>query len=272
MSDFLTRLAQRAIGQAPLVKPSVRPMYAPADLAVMSPGEEGWSEFVDEHESPRQHRRIPAEQRVHHRAAPAAQPPMPLPRGQAVASRDKTALVPPRPSIPSPDPAVAAPERAAPPSPLPIQAAEQVAIAAPAFHLGVAQLIRDESPIERQSRVPLTPRSMEQDAVVAHRNLAEDASGRRPDRHRLGTSPLPSSLSREARLRPAIAPPTDGHQSLSSPLAPFDTAPSAPTIRVTIGRIEVRGAAMPNPPAPARPKRPTLSLGDYLKERDGGNR
>ncbi len=48
---------------------------------------------------------------------------------------------------------------------------------------------------------------------------------------------------------------------------------STPTIQVTIGRIEVR--AIPPPVAPTqRPRtlRPTLSLDDYLKQRNGGQR
>jgi hypothetical protein len=50
----------------------------------------------------------------------------------------------------------------------------------------------------------------------------------------------------------------------------------APTIRVTIGRIEVRAVtSSPQPqqsrPAPARPV-PQLSLADYLKQRSGGRR
>ena len=52
--------------------------------------------------------------------------------------------------------------------------------------------------------------------------------------------------------------------------------PPAPTIRVAIGRIEVRAITPPpTPPAqratPVRPG-PTLSLDDYLKQRDGGQR
>jgi hypothetical protein len=51
--------------------------------------------------------------------------------------------------------------------------------------------------------------------------------------------------------------------------------PPAPTIRVAIGRIEVRAITPPAPPAqqetPARPG-PLLSLDDYLKQRNGGQR
>ena len=47
----------------------------------------------------------------------------------------------------------------------------------------------------------------------------------------------------------------------------------APTIKVTIGRIEVRAVTpTPTPPAPVKAQRsqPTLSLDDYLKQRNGG--
>jgi hypothetical protein len=44
-----------------------------------------------------------------------------------------------------------------------------------------------------------------------------------------------------------------------------------PTIRVTIGRIEVRAVSPPEPP-PRRTKQPTpkMSLDDYLRSRNGG--
>ena len=53
------------------------------------------------------------------------------------------------------------------------------------------------------------------------------------------------------------------------------TPPPAPTIRVTIGRIEVRAIPPPATPAPrARPPQPNPapSLEDYLKQRNGGRR
>jgi hypothetical protein len=47
-----------------------------------------------------------------------------------------------------------------------------------------------------------------------------------------------------------------------------------PTIRVTIGRIEVRAIMPPSPPTRAKPVRPgpTLSLEDYLKQRNKGQK
>lgn len=63
---------------------------------------------------------------------------------------------------------------------------------------------------------------------------------------------------------------TIGPASRFSPV-PADREPLPPTIRVSIGRVEVR-AIMPTPPAPkavpTRP-RPAVSLNDYLKQRGG---
>jgi hypothetical protein len=51
-------------------------------------------------------------------------------------------------------------------------------------------------------------------------------------------------------------------------------APPAPTIHVTIGRVEVRATHSTSPSTPKpRPARPTMSLDDYLRRRgDGGAR
>jgi hypothetical protein len=46
----------------------------------------------------------------------------------------------------------------------------------------------------------------------------------------------------------------------------------APTVRVTIGRIEVRAVTPPSPPelgAGLAQARPQLSLDDYIKQRSG---
>jgi hypothetical protein len=48
---------------------------------------------------------------------------------------------------------------------------------------------------------------------------------------------------------------------------------SAPTIRVTIGRVEVRAIHSPTPaPKPAKPAPPKLSLEEYLRKREGSSR
>ncbi len=70
----------------------------------------------------------------------------------------------------------------------------------------------------------------------------------------------------------AIRPLQPEHSPARSPY-PAEGEPDAPpVVKVTIGRIEVR-AVTPNPPKPrpaAPVRRPSLSLGDYLKRRGGG--
>jgi hypothetical protein len=53
-----------------------------------------------------------------------------------------------------------------------------------------------------------------------------------------------------------------------------EAAPApAPTIHVTIGRIEIRATpAAPAPARPAAPRPPGMSLDDYLRRRDGDGR
>ena len=58
-------------------------------------------------------------------------------------------------------------------------------------------------------------------------------------------------------------------RSSDAPLPRVENAET--TIQVTIGRIEVRAAPSPSRPRPGRP-RATLSLDDYLKQRDGNGR
>ena len=77
--------------------------------------------------------------------------------------------------------------------------------------------------------------------------------------------------------RPAVAPHVESVTPVT-PATPTVSPPvsqSAPTIRVTIGRIDVRAVMPPAPPAPrSRPSRPgpTLSLEDYLQQRREGRR
>ena len=90
--------------------------------------------------------------------------------------------------------------------------------------------------------------------------FADERSGN-PGVHRLQ---LPASLPQSQRVT----------TSERSAAPTTEAASSAPTIRVTIGRIDVR-AVTPPPPAP-RPKPiragPTLSLDDYTRQRKGGER
>src|SRR5215208_776222 len=83
-----------------------------------------------------------------------------------------------------------------------------------------------------------------------------------------------SVASRSIRLRPGGHPergPQEENLRVSAP-----ESPAPPTIRVSIGRIEVR-AITPPPAPPVQPARsarpgPELSLDDYLKQRNGRQR
>ena len=75
---------------------------------------------------------------------------------------------------------------------------------------------------------------------------------------------VPSSLEENGWM------PTNQHSAVPA----SEESSSTPTIRVTIGRIDVRAvtpAASPQRPKPSRPA-PALSLDDYQKQRKGGER
>jgi hypothetical protein len=85
--------------------------------------------------------------------------------------------------------------------------------------------------------------------------------------------PMPPVTAAPAAIRPEqIKPfiPANGRSANHQP--PVTPPPEpAPTVQITIGRIEVR--ATPPPPAKAeqkQPRTPVLSLDDYLRQRNGG--
>ncbi len=95
-------------------------------------------------------------------------------------------------------------------------------------------------------------------------------------------SPSMASTAGSDLVEPLVPPANTYVQSrrLEAPMAgkrgeaQRSETPAAPTIRVTIGRIDVRAVtpAPPAAPAPMRTQRamPALSLEDYLKQRNGG--
>jgi hypothetical protein len=81
-----------------------------------------------------------------------------------------------------------------------------------------------------------------------------------PPRNRPDASPEARGAAPERSLRPAVVVERPAREN-------------APSVRITIGRVEVRAAAAPPPrPAPARPRGPRLSLDEYVRLRDEGRR
>jgi hypothetical protein len=79
------------------------------------------------------------------------------------------------------------------------------------------------------------------------------------------TSEVPEAFSKTRPIQPR-------HRKDLSPVEQRSST-SAPVIRVTIGRVEVRAIHPPAPaPKPAKPAPPKLSLEDYLGKRERGSR
>jgi hypothetical protein len=82
----------------------------------------------------------------------------------------------------------------------------------------------------------------------------------------LGYPPAP--LARPATLAPIVVQPQVRRAAV---LAHESAPPPAPTIQVTIGRVEVRAARQPEPAArQARGAAAAISLDEYLRQRNGG--
>lgn len=58
----------------------------------------------------------------------------------------------------------------------------------------------------------------------------------------------------------------------SGPYRHQPVAPEPPTIQVTIGRVEIRAMASPAPSRKTSARSPAMSLEEYLKQRNGGQR
>jgi hypothetical protein len=90
--------------------------------------------------------------------------------------------------------------------------------------------------------------------TVSRKTVASEAPAARAD--------SPVSLS------PWSLPPTASRRLDSEPRRADD--PDSQPVRVTIGRVEIRGdSPAPAPPAPPEPSRPALTLDEYLRTRGG---
>ena len=256
MSDFLGNLAMRSLGLAPLVQP--RPLTA--------------------------FEALPAEGALAARAAERPAEPMEL-ETESTAWPRPAALSPDQPAALTPAPlevgarrASRAPELETQPAPVP---ASQSAALTPAPNDGARDEGERHAVVAQQaSRMPqpaarqASQATMETQAVAS---LQAPALPARPVAAPASEDETEAPYRRRA-LTPAVeeikAGPIQG-----KPIAPqaeslaerAEWAPAAPTINVTIGRVEVRAAVSPRlSPEPRTERRRAPSLDDYLRARSGG--
>lgn len=273
MSDFLARMAERALRQAPVVEPLVRSRYEPVQTLV--PEETAMSPVTAPPLAP-----LPAAPPEARPVEPAAPPPARPRRASGVPRPDAVE----EPAAHGPVSAPARGELAAdapkqPPradvSPPPrdgdAESAPRVLVTLPEVEpLEVEELL---------TALPAatTPRERDYDAQVPPHGQAAPRGGSRgagPDA--LAVEGAPGVV--RVGVRPAeterlelVAPrPPEGAQ----PRVAGRTQPSRPQpepVRVTIGRVEVVAPPAPAPaPAPDPPGAPRLSLDEYLRTRGLG--
>jgi hypothetical protein len=288
MSDFLTRLAERQLGQSPSVRPNVPATFAPVSHEQAPPEFEVSRAELDafgarsepsraDVASPSPGPRLERPLRKH--PWPVAAEQAPEPRAVIPSSREVRRATPPRLSTldesAESEPMVAPGERVSQ-RPAAVPRPRDVAAPASAPH----QTFPTPSSPRSVSAPPTEP---VRERVVPERSavrpLPEAAP---PDARRLALATVPrlvEASSARARAEPVVAPSRLG---VSAPLplrvatrekTRVEGAGSERIIHVNIGRVRVTAAApAPRPPRPASTPKPRLTLADYLSQRQRGER
>jgi len=309
MADFLTRLASRTLGLAPMAEPVVAPLFAP-DPSL--PEIAGSDEALD------------ASQAVEPAVTRDALPPLSSPTDMVrpVAPRSRPDLIewpallateartaPPSAGETTSRAATAAsdvasvgdlPTRRRPPlSPVTAsESADEDALLIPAAGGPERRSpVRPSTPTTGtpgETRSPARPDSYNslhrptpwtEEPVAASGRSAERQGGVAPPSWDAGPDeplllPLTPAKAREmrrdARAAAVVTPADEPEPSQRAERGPASaTSSSPPTIEVTIGRVEVRAVHPPTPvarPKPAAPVAPRLSLEEYLRNQNGGRR
>jgi len=290
-TDFFSHLLDRALEQAPVLQRRRPSLFEPTDAAGVSPALMGKAGGYGEEEPT-------AEMELWEvRDAPAFQPTTAMPRRAAARSvmpiPESTGLdsvraeEPMRPVTPTGSEARQESRRETTPPSRPAQATPQsVRVVASSVVETIVEkevekpwpAIRSAHPSEGRTITPVVVAPLSPSPV---RPVVVPTSRRDQPSE---TRATPREVSRKREMEAASARPAQAAAPSSAPLPhlPFpvvrspsvpvrEAPPPAPTIQVTIGRIEVR--ATPPAAAPARAARsatPRLSLEDYLRSRSGG--
>jgi hypothetical protein len=294
MTDFLTRLAERSLRIASVVEPLQPPMFAPeSPLAAGVPqettAEEGALASAEPEPSPRFRPVLTVSKGDGEGTMDKARTIAPSPISLVAPSTTLPVEPPSRPLDMQPgvprrelawvvEPPVALAPSVSPRTPQPasahVQEEERKSLPSPVMtpsaqpHETDQQYGHDRS-VSHVAPIPETPI----DALTPEQRPTQGTQDTTPrvigPRVAFEIVPTPSVEIAPTPSAASVEFPADQRQ------ATLESAPPAPTIRVSIGRIEVRAIMPPVPPArhtpPARP-RPQLSLEDYLRQHRGGSR
>jgi len=249
MSDFLDRLAARAIGSETALAPRLPSLFEPLQRAPIMP-------LPDQGEAPL-HRR---------EAAPAApQPPAIAASPRAPAHAREPGEPPAATRVASREPQHAAPSAARTAAVAPREPVRPLSRAVPPVRTGVAE------PVGK-------PPAPEHPAAL-HAPIPPQPSRMVPARKEAVPMPAPTGV-----LLPAPAPvfaasgaaPTRPERSVAARAAAAQSGRGAasatePVVHVSIGRLEVRAAPATAAPAQRREGPRPSSLDDYLRQRGKGS-
>ncbi|MEV7037721.1 hypothetical protein [Amycolatopsis sp. NPDC051061] len=250
MTDFVHRLLGRTGAAAPPIRPVVASLFEPRRARAAVDAALPMGEVTD---SPQETFELPA-------AAPVVTQPPSAPRlASEVPWRE------PEPPAPREDEAPIAQERPAP------REDGTLTVDAPA----AAHPVTVEVVLPEPARLPAAP------ARTTPERPAKTRQGGRAAAPSLEDESAPPSFPAEAepvRAHPVRPAPAAAREPVDvpKPSRPVSRrAPAAePTVHISIGRVEVKAAPQPAP-RPARaesPRRPAVSLDDYLRNRAGGDR
>jgi phage tail sheath protein FI len=128
---------------------------------------------------------------------------------------------------------------------------------------------RAEARVANQ-RLDLKPAPLDELPISTLSGQTENPAGATTSAPRARAQTPSDASSRQIAQRPSVVVPDVVRLEN---LAPTSNPPAAPTIRVTIGRIEVRAVMPPAMPAKERTRTaPKLSLDEYLRSQNGGNK
>jgi len=310
MSDFISRLLERSFAATSAVRPQLGSLFEPppADGGAFFRGAENPELFKVEPQNQKRDDRLWQLQLLWHatpeRAAPfvAALSTTNLTSAEAIELPSAASQIRPRVEAPKkPQRTMSSGSRRE--TAVPPKTAEETANALrPEVSSAGAQVRPSVDLPEKHQRVPPSnDGGRTADTPKTDKEHADVLRPQSPSERAASRSSVGSSLPRDSTKNPSherraektielIAPERDADRELTHarnvhavsqrsssprPLAPGrqpKNLPVAPSINVTIGRVEVRATLPPTPSKTTRSSAPILSLDEYLRQRAGGGR